>query len=576
MATVALLPSALMRCTVRCRLSLPSQWTRNESEPAAANSSRKKSGSEIIRCVSRGRCVTRRRDWTIAGPMERFGTKCPSITSTWIRSAPACSASATCWPRRAKSAARIEGASFTVASCISPSLTLAIARSSVGRVKDALNRCVEQGVELGFGLLGGQPLDQRPRKARHHAVIPPQARVAFFPCIAARQRNYPHHLGMTDALGVEVVFLRQGELEHDSLALRQSVELLEDGRLEELFGLGLFRAVDIHFRLDDGHEARGDDLPRGLELLGHDVRDARSVRLLDHRSHLGSEYPLRFGLVEQRSKAGHRLHQLDTALFRGQALIHFEKRHHPFHIPQIVRGRLPLDLPIHGVLEQDGGENALPGERGAGHDARAHLMHDGKHLLLVGPRLVLDSVGTQGAGRAPAALIERGDEPGMSLHLLQLFLEVIHLRHLVFRYRRMRVLVELSWPRVGSVRLSSSGMMRWASTLPSSTPHWSNESTSQIAPWENTLCSYSATSLPSVSGVSRSARIVFEGRLPRKTRCGTRLSGVPSARTSSRVLPNASASVCANTFAISTSWCRPNGFSARANAMKSHGIRRVP
>ena len=48
-------PSALMRCTVRCRLALPSQWTRNESEPASTNSSRKESGFEIIRCVSSGR-----------------------------------------------------------------------------------------------------------------------------------------------------------------------------------------------------------------------------------------------------------------------------------------------------------------------------------------------------------------------------------------------------------------------------------------------------------------------------------------------------------------------------------------
>ena len=35
------------------------------------------------------------------------------------------------------------------------------------------------------------------------------------------------------------------------------------------------------------------------------------------------------------------------------------------------------------------------------------------------------------------------------------------------------------------------------------------------------------------SGVSRSARIVFDGRLPSKTRCGTRPVGVPSALTSS-------------------------------------------
>src|SRR5262249_7979291 len=44
---------------------------------------------------------------------ERWATKCRSMPSTWMRSAPARSASATCSPRRAKSAARIEGASRT-------------------------------------------------------------------------------------------------------------------------------------------------------------------------------------------------------------------------------------------------------------------------------------------------------------------------------------------------------------------------------------------------------------------------------------------------------------------------------
>ena len=37
--------------------------------------------------------------------------------------------------------------------------------------------------------------------------------------------------------------------------------------------------------------------------------------------------------------------------------------------------------------------------------------------------------------------------------------------------------------------LSSSGMMRCASTLPSSTPHWSNESMCQMSPCVKTLCS---------------------------------------------------------------------------------------
>ena len=48
----------------------------------------------------------------------------------------------------------------------------------------------------------------------------------------------------------------------------------------------------------------------------------------------------------------------------------------------------------------------------------------------------------------------------------------------------------------------------------------------QTVPWVNTLCSYSATSVPSVCGVSFSARIAFVGRLPSITLCGTTASGV--------------------------------------------------
>ena len=60
------------------------------------------------------------------------------------------------------------------------------------------------------------------------------------------------------------------------------------------------------------------------------------------------------------------------------------------------------------------------GKARAGNDARAHLMHDRKHLILVGPRTFFDSVKTQRAGRAATALIQRGNEAGMRLHLLQL------------------------------------------------------------------------------------------------------------------------------------------------------------
>ena len=58
-----------------------------------------------------------------------------------------------------------------------------------------------------------------------------------------------------------------------------------------------------------------------------------------------------------------------------------------------------------------------------------------------------------------------------------------------FRYRRIRLFVELSCLSVGAVSLSSSGTIRCASTLPSSTPHWSKESMFQITPCVKTLCS---------------------------------------------------------------------------------------
>ena len=58
----------------------------------------------------RRRGPARRAPTTTAGPMVSGGTKWPSMMSTWIMRAPASSTAPTCSPRRAKSAARIDGA----------------------------------------------------------------------------------------------------------------------------------------------------------------------------------------------------------------------------------------------------------------------------------------------------------------------------------------------------------------------------------------------------------------------------------------------------------------------------------
>jgi hypothetical protein len=152
--------------------------------------------------------------------------------------------------------------------------------------------------------------------------------------------------------------------------------------------------MNVNFRLDDGHEASGADLRPPFELLTHNVLDTGWIGLLDDRAHLGAEDAIRPGLVEQGSKLGHGLHQLHAILFRVEALVHFQKGDNPFHVPEIVGGRLLVDVPVHGALEQDGPKDSLAGEAGTSNDPAAHLMHEGEHLLVVGPGTLLDAIVT--------------------------------------------------------------------------------------------------------------------------------------------------------------------------------------
>ena len=177
--------------------------------------------------------------------------------------------------------------------------------------------------------------------------------------------------------------------------------------------------MNVHFRFDDRHQVSSDDFSRDIELLRHDVLDPSSVGLLDQRAHLRAEDAFRFGPAEQRSKVGHRLQQLHAVFFCAHTFVHFQKRHDAFHLPEIVRGRLPVDVPVHCVLEQDCAKNPVAGEARAGDDSRAHLMHERKHLCVIRPCTFRDPV-----RRAAAALIQRRNESGMRLHLVKRLFEV--------------------------------------------------------------------------------------------------------------------------------------------------------
>ncbi len=230
------------------------------------------------------------------------------------------------------------------------------------------------------------------------------------------------------------------------MSVRKCVKFREQGVLQQSLSFGLLGAVDIHLGLDDGHQARREDLRCQLELLVHDFPDAVPVGLLDQRPHLRPEDVFCVRLIEQRLKLGHRLHQLDSVLLLDESLVHLEERDDPLHVPEIIRGRPPLDIPVHRVLKQDSPQDSFPGKARAGNDARAHLMDEGIHAFFIAPS-VFDTVGRQGLGGTAPALVKGGDKTGVCRHSLKLLLvrfRGIHATYLICRSSRFRLLVEFS------------------------------------------------------------------------------------------------------------------------------------
>src|SRR3990170_2332450 len=101
--------SAIMR-RVRRGYGQASKWTEIRLAPSRASWGQIHSGATPIMWTSKGRRVSGRRSAMIFVPRVITGTKLPSSTSKWIRSAPASSRMWTTSPRRSNGAAASEGA----------------------------------------------------------------------------------------------------------------------------------------------------------------------------------------------------------------------------------------------------------------------------------------------------------------------------------------------------------------------------------------------------------------------------------------------------------------------------------
>ena len=109
-----------------------------------------------------------------------------------------------------------------------------------------------------------------------------------------------------------------------------------------------------------------------------------------------------------------------------KALVHLQKRCDILDVPQVGSRGLAIDLTIHRIFKQDGAQYPVAVESGARHDARSHLMHDGKHFVIVRPGILCYAIKSQCLGCAAAALIERSDEARRRLHFFQLLFEGFH------------------------------------------------------------------------------------------------------------------------------------------------------
>ena len=122
--------------------------------------------------------------------------------------------------------------------------------------------------------------------------------------------------------------------------------------------------MDVDFGLDDGHQAGGQDLVGQIELLVDYGLDSPSFASLMKERILVPNTPFSTAPVKTVPRSG--IASTATVRLVGQAFVYFQERDHTFDIPQVV-GRTPaFDLAVEGVLEQDGPEDTVAVETGAG------------------------------------------------------------------------------------------------------------------------------------------------------------------------------------------------------------------
>ncbi len=240
------------------------------------------------------------------------------------------------------------------------------------------------------------------------------------PAVAAGQGDDPQHARVGRQLAVQARLGRDRDLEHDAGVGGERVDVLGDGVAQQRLGLLLVRARDADLGLDDRDQARGADPGGVVELLVHDRGDAGLVGVLDHRPHLGAEDLVPVRAAKQVIEGVDGLHELHVVLLGGKPQVHLEERDDVLGLPEVLGSGHALDGPVHGLHEQDRGEDPRAVERRVRYDPGPHGVDEVEHLVVGAVPVLLDAVLGERLRRAAAALVEGGEEAAAGLDLLKL------------------------------------------------------------------------------------------------------------------------------------------------------------
>ena len=156
------------------------------------------------------------------------------------------------------------------------------------------------------------------------------------------------------------------------------------------------------------------------ELLLDDRGDPGLAGVLNDRPHLGAEDPVLVRPLKQVIEGVDGLHELHAVVLVGQPQVHLQDRHDVLALPQVAGGRQPVDLPLHGLLEENRRDDAVAVKCRAGEHAGAQGVDEVEHLGIGAVPVPADAVLGQRPRRAAAALVEGREEARRGPDLLQI------------------------------------------------------------------------------------------------------------------------------------------------------------